>query len=1045
MKKIILSIFLSFSIVYAIDFHSYMNEKTKKKAEDQLQSIKSNLSTTPKEDTSVYFPAENNIKTNKVEADDKGTNKPLVADDTLPEAKIQGAYFYYENMKPSNYQVTLDKKTGKMIIKDSYTNKQIDAFYELHKSDEYNNSLNYIKAKINQIENLSYEIKLDKKHHVKKEIIDQKIKKLNKLRDELDSLSKVGRIYGRREALNHNFKLTDFLKIDTTFPESKSAAGAAIVNKYFLTKKFRVKDINDTNSTSYKQLMLIEDNTTKFYRSHFGINIDLAGIDQMTDTNVGKLKKAYQFVKEAEQVAKSKLNSGVIKCYISRTLLPSFYCPYPDMTGTVYPDYTASGGDPYKVSAVEAEETCNKACQKPRKCYSYNVEKYMKGTITMPYTNVIYPINITGERTPPHISFKPNPLREVSYLEFDINVTKTKDFNGTDKDFDKYLATLNPRVRFRNYMERTDKTGYKTKILSNNVTFIHSANQHQKYLINQAGGTYDFYFYGAFAIDYKNSYEKELNRQAMKYIKQIKITNIKIGYRNKNLYFCPFKQLVTTDNECPNGKVVDLVESGKVLRVCTNTDHMIGPDRFLGGFYDEQSCEASCHEYKKCKVTYKHYATEDANSLYKVDIGCVDDDQNSGCSKSLCEHFFSKGDIRPINEVVIQNDNKRVYTIRNSVFTKVPRPKINYDGEKNIMTDSNHLTFQTEMKDEAYNYMIKNKSYTKVKYLVGEPSPMRLAYHQSIVSGKRQLDALLKPLSSDFDTGVNENIYMFMKYEQTYRPAYGIFQVGGHNVDATKQDIEFKDISYLIKKPDGNWKVFKVINFAKVKNVKWYKYCDGNNGPAYEIQKGEYVDPNCKIEKRVVWQDVPAYTQARNVFYDKNRDIFVNYSLSETAPAIKTMKFESYTPYFKFPVTSDLFGVLENTPGATIHSQIEKREGASFARVYNGPYVGPQRGYPANVTLYLRYSPSKLTYGEIINSIENSDKYAFWELFNQYKYNSEIKDDGKFKDSNIRVFKLGDMSKTTIDVKVKPTFSERGERVFKFLFLYDKDKDPFKE
>jgi len=153
----------------------------------------------------------------------------------------------------------------------------------------------------------------------------------------------------KNETFRHGYNMKNFS--ETIVKEIRPAAqGRSIVNKQFLTAK---PDATEA-----------ERNATAFYNENFSVMPENADSDKISDTQVGKLKKAYNLVKDYEQLAKSKL---------SRELLPAYYCPFIDMTETKYPDFNNPNGDPMKVSSEEAEKMCNDICNKKRSCIAYNV------------------------------------------------------------------------------------------------------------------------------------------------------------------------------------------------------------------------------------------------------------------------------------------------------------------------------------------------------------------------------------------------------------------------------------------------------------------------------------------------------------------------------------------------------------------------------------------------------------------------------------------------------------------------------------------------
>jgi hypothetical protein len=635
---------------------------------------------------------------------------------------------------------------------------------------------------------------------------------------------------------------------------------------------------------------------------------------------------------------------------------------------------------------------------------------------------------------------------QLEEVTFDIKVYKSSSFDGNETEFEKFVSQLSPNIKFRttiNYKAQDESATEKVILFDREQTKLYNTHIAKKFRIMATSKEFYIKFYKPFI--YTNPTKKYKAVDTWAKIEKIEITNIKAKYRNTEIYFCPFRQFVNTASECDNGRILDLSTGSGVYHICTNVEHRIGPDIINGGFYTEEDCSASCLEYKDCKVTYDHYANISPTTLYKAHVGCVDNEQNAGCSEELCKDYFADGEKRPINESVIQNDNIRVYTVKNKTLTGEMRPKINYDEEINSMTTNYEETFQTEMKDAAFKSMVDHQSYDRIEYLIGTPSPTKLAYNRTIAGSATKLRTLIKPSSYDFDNGITYRLYQVLKFEQAYKPAFGIFTVDNHLVNAKTQSIEFKDETFMVKQSDGTWKVFRQVNYAKVKQVKEKLVCENSSGgyDTTDYVTDTYIPDSCRRQTQIIWAELPSYRQERNVFYNPTTDSFANYSSSETVPSFSQQEWNSDLVINEYLVTNNLFSDLDNTPGAMIRSQVEKNNGSSFGRMYKDDFIGSQRGYPANIFLYTFYADHDLTYGEINDFLKN--KNIAWELANQQKYRSQIDDDGEVS-NNIRPLIVGNKNKTTVDLEITPKYTEEGQRVFKFMFLFDPAiKDPFSD
>jgi len=948
----------------------------------------------PNVNNDQYFPNQETIGFDHGNPTSASDTTSMVGSDQLPEDHVEGA-FVYSNETGVNRTTLSVNEEGTTLITNTTTGKVIEEHREQDKSANYTNKR---QAYFDSVAN--------------KEPIETQRAKLA-----------AAKLAAKDETFNHGFNLKTMEK-SLQEEVDPAAGGQAVVNNTFL----RVNPEDQQSDQEIKDM-----NATIFYRTHYSVLPDSAHTERVEDSNVDSFKTGKELVDKHEEQVNGKLNSGIIMCYISRELIPAFFCTYPDMTNVAYPDFSVAGGDPLKVSSEFAEKTCNGLCKKDRTCLNYNVLDSVELDPSLgPKT--IYPYNAAAS----YAKVNANPEMQLDVIEFDIEVEPSASFEGNETEFNEFIQRLPRPLTFRTTITKDDPTGvldteviYKTE-----NTQFKGSRMHKVFRIGRAAGEFNVKFFKPFIYDKATQKYKE--RPFMKMISSIKITNIQGTYANTDLYFCPFRQMIDTNSECRNGEVIDLATESAVYHMCTNASHKIGPDPVNGGFYSEDACQVACKEYKKCQVTYKHYAEQPLDSLFKAKIGCVDSKENGACTEQKCKDFFADPEIRPINELVIQNDKVRVYTIKQKALTGEPRPKIDYDEEINTINPDYGSIFQTEMKDGAMKAMVENQTFDKVEYLIGTPSPAKNAYNKSVIGDKTTLETILKPDSYHFENGKTYNVYSVIRFEQSYRPAFGIFQVDGHSVDAKYQDVMLKDEMFIIRNSAGAWRVFKQIQFSRVRIKKDYAICGSGS---YELAEGQKAPSNCKQQTRVVWSDMPSRKTERNVFFTGAEH--AHYGNGQTADIFKSQPFNSDIVKSKFLVTNDLMGLLEAVPGAVIHSQVEALHGASFGKVYTGPFNGRQRGYPANVFLYSFYTESRLSYGQLINDYLTEEN-TIWELANPGQYASSIKDDGVITD-NINPLIVGAPNNTTLDVEMYPKFTEEGNAVFKFLFLFDADaKDPFK-
>lgn len=940
----------------------------------------------------VQFPTSN----------EQNVSKDVVGDDSLPKSNIDRGLNYGSQIGTTSIDIVKDESGNKQIIN---INSEQQAYFKQddNTSDAYKSALN------------SYNKAVDSNDTAA----------ITKAKTALKAAAKDD--YNKRYSVSQH---------ETTFFKGLNASGKGYVTVQNIVNP-------DENST-------VDKNVSNYYKSNLTYMQSNNTVNTMNNSNAGALINAFQYVKNFENQLRSKMEAAEIKCFISRELIPAYYCPFPDMTNTSYPDFSnpVLAEDAVKTSSQEAKKMCDDVCKKQRTCIPYNVLSDTKVDTSAAQTSFsLYP---TYDDNASKVVVSTEKSMQVDKFSFQLKIVPSDDFNGTAAEFETFLQNAGIKIKFDILSSDSDSVP-PTMIVDKAIIYAKSASSTKEISVLRANKKFTVKIYKPYIHELQM--EQWRDTPIFSKIKSISVNGIDAAYTSKDLYFCAFRQLVENKSDC-KGEVLDISDSSSVYHVCTDSDKRIGPNAVNGGFYSEQSCFDACSEVKECMPTYRHYAdvasSADVNKLFKAKIGCVDGDDNQACTVEKCQAFFADDKIRPNDEIVVQNDNERVYTVRNKALTDVFRPKINLDAETNTATTDYDAMFQSEMKDAAYNSMIKNGSFDRISYLIGTPSPMKQAYQKDTVNGITRLNVLLKPNSFNVNDGVNYNLYSVIKFEQAYRPRYGLFTLAGNQIDAVNQEIMFKDVVYMVKKPTGDWLVFKQIFFAKVKEIKNLLICvvddSGENVTTTETNYiGQAYDGSkCKVQNSINWVDVPAYTVDRNVFYDSGSDSFIPYSLSEIVPSYQQIKFTNLQDYSNYSLTEYLERDLDMTPGGMIHSQISNDGGSSFSRVYNGNFDTNKRGYASNVYAYSFYSSSPISYNDLMNTYL-VDNNIIWELANPKKYSSEIKDDTEIKGNNINAFILGKPGDTTLTLDVAPKISEEGKRAFKFIFLYDPAvTDPFK-
>lgn len=795
--------------------------------------------------------------------------------------------------------------------------------------------------------------------------------------------------------------------------------GSSLANKYFLSDNPKLAEADQ--------------NASKFYRDTYGTSQTNARKIKTLESPVNKLLEGYRLVDEFEAQMHSKYGGKNIQCYISRQLIPSFYCTFPDMTNTLFPVLQANVNQ-LKVASQEAKEKCEVSCSKQRECVEFNVLDSLIIDPKLPALDLFPSYQITSSSLKMPASNK-GMVKDVT---FRLEITPSTLFEGTEEEFEEFLKLkqIKVRVTISNNEGNTSRT--YIPFVDKDIVVLDSTIKDKTYHINSALTNLDFKFFKPYV--YESTTDKIKEADIFKMINSIKITNLKGNYASKETYFCPFRQMVDKATECPNGRILVIKNGSQIYNVCTNAAHRAGPDPYYGGFYTRESCQDNCSEKKKCAPTYSQYQDPFSATMFKSEIGCVDDPANTQCTNQKCQEFFADETTRPLNEIVVYNDTTRVNTIQNKVLTGVTRPRI--ELAKELATTSNMQEykdmFQTEMKDAAYRYMVDNETFNRIEFPIGIASPIKQAYKKELVMGQTEMYAYLKPNSFDVDSGETQYVYAVLEDEQTYSPAFGLFMIDGQMVDLTSTRVIFKDRTYMIKKPDGTWLVFKKREFDQIKKTSFTYECLNADGKTWhDIPKGEFdpLNPDCRENKIVEWPHTPGLLLDRDVFYNETTDTFSTYDTSMEAPVFVETKFTSDQNYNVYKLSGYLEEDLEKTPGSVIHAQKEKDNGLSFTKVYNGLFNNYARGFHTNYLLHNFYSKTKLSYAEIMAKIDSKEG-AIFDQVNSNKYAKYVEHDGELK-NQIKPFIFGKPNNTTISAEMWPTYSEENQRTFKFLFLTD--------
>jgi len=812
--------------------------------------------------------------------------------------------------------------------------------------------------------------------------------------------------------------------------------------------------INRSFFTKQKDGSFEGNKTIERYQNNFGESPDLASKDEILkgdpiiDPSLAKLKIIYDTMDELESIVRSKAGSSKVKCYASRELIPSYKCSIPN-SSLIYNIYTMglSAEERLKITPGEIKLKCEEDCIFKSSCISKEISTEIERSFNN--TKEIFPNNDFSE-TEANLVLLLDPSKELETISFEIKIEPSSLFNDKNQTFEEFLQENKDILKERFSIVGINEDGFPTYITSSDA-FLESRILKFSFPARNSFSKLLFTFYDAEIPDISKKYifNKDLGKNILKDVEikanigKVTADSFRVKYRGKTLYFCPMLQSVPAVNEdaqyslkseyCESGRILNLEVGNSNISICLDQTHMIGPDSKTGGFYSEDKCEAACIQKEECIPSYPNTNNMTDEEIYKVEVGCVktEDKSNSSCVDDLCKSYFLDKYKKPINEVVVQGDETQIATVKNGVPTGIDRPKIDFNRELGEFTSDSYTNAKiVSTKDGAYRYMAENGTYNRVRYKIGVPSPERQAYNiYTDELGDKHLDVLFKPSSDLIDTNNDIYLYTIAEIEETYLPIK-YRSIDRYQVLQTDIKPKFKDKTFLIKKEDGDFEVFKKIFMDKIGVLTEEKICEN-----------EETRENCHTEKTIVWSDYYD-KEPKVVKYDYLDDHFLRASSADIAPSYKKVRIWSKDPILKERLSDNLDKDIAGAPGAIIRSQKELTDSYGFIRVYKGDYNSTSRGYLSGINIYHISSKDPLTILDIENKLrDNTDKYLVWSSINQKNLAKEIETDEEFK-NNIKILKLGKPENTTIQLEVTPDATEDQKNVFYFMFLKGENFKP---
>jgi len=966
----------------------------------------------------------------------------MIGNDTLPDRNISRGDTYVFGAGEAKYTKELNKTTGKWYFKDKNGNI-VESFKEGNTTvidDDTNKSVSYSEL---------YQKYYNEKNETKKAELEKK------LTTETLKLQKSG----DNSIATYNEM---FLKKTNIIGSSQS-----VVNDMRKEPKLDSNTISKMSKGEYENYIR-EINASKLYKDttqHYQSNY--YSKDAISNTKYGILSNIPDIVSDIADYMKAKsAKAPTIKCQISRDLVPAYKCPLPGKNGLFFPSTVSSGSvsltssssDLRLVNLKEAQEKCDKYCHTDvgeLSCFNQNVLSDENITISS-HPIDIYPVS-SSVSFPIEKEVTLDTRMPLKNVEFEIDINSS-DKNFTISDINDFLQRNPLKMKF-SIDEVAVDSNRTFNIFDLSTIILNSATTKISLPVNAIGKKMKIYFYKPyFYVSMRlRTKEKELfdylNSKGIKIV----VNNIKAQYSSKDYWYCEAKQIVDYPTEC-HGNVKRIISGPNIKYICLDPEHRIGPEGNTGAFYSKKSCEQACVYYKPCYITYSHYTISSSSDirnnkdiLYKAKISCVDSPDNSDCTDSMCEELFKSSKL-PLNEMVVQNDDTYVFTIRNGVFTNVMRPKIDLNSELSASSlDDFKNLFHKEEKDAAYMYMLKYMTYNKSYFRIGENTKMILSYflgkppvNAADLGSNSSLDLVVKPSAFDYSDTQEYYVYIIAKTRHHFTPIAGQWVVGSgtdrHTIRAKDSFVDLEDVNYMLKTGNNeyDWQIFRREKTAEIK-----------------IDKKEFVtlsDGTVQSKVYHLWSHLPSYYSAAFENYNPSSQTWINLASNGYAPYYKKVKFDFDQNYFVFHIADNIDDVIANVPGNLLTNQEAIDHDTDFRRKY-APYPlgdGSYSSLPLDYELFFIYSKDKLTYDDIMKKIEGDNyydydkklsctdtNYCFYEKMKaNLLYHDKIPSDGLI-DNNVKMFIKGKPENMVIGAEIEPSLSQKGKTAYFFVFLYN--------
>lgn len=687
-----------------------------------------------------------------------------------------------------------------------------------------------------------------------------------------------------------------------------------------------------------------------------------------------------------EMKAKLVVNTS-IQCYITRQLNNSYYCPIPG-----YGIATYGGGS--KDSKDDSIERCNKYCRLPTACLSKknndNLTYSDNGEYTLPVDNLQLPLNPSQVTQEFSFEYFPQNVDEIQDKYFDDELVRSR---VTIKGLDEYG---NPVTIYDRYDYPMKKEGGKISLS-----------------IDRKLQRIDLKFYSSYIFDplFFDNVALYGNNPA------VIIKNISAGYLSNKRYFCPITQFENDATKC-NGHLEFLDFGGTSYSVCVpDSGDKLESTRspIDGGYYREASCESACWESKDCVPTYRHLAYNKDNlpdSLYNLEYGCIESDDNAGCTKERCKKLFEE-DIQPSKEKVWEKDDQVVTTVESGVNVgSTPRPRVDFGGELSTNNSDKTNVFVEEMKDNAYRYMVEKESFNVTKEPITTPMPEKSAVDIRVNNVSKQISfsLLYKPESVFVDTTAEIYLYPVVEMSMTYSPIKPV---------SYKGRLHYPEVDARIKAKD------KVLLLKNETTKKWQ--------PFRRVFYTEYYLPVEMENGKTIYKWVPTTSSVRvhNQTYNSTSMQYQAYGSAYTPPSPLSFNPTSDKPWEQFLRFKNLGSLIAQ------EGNLFTANTAAEGRIYDPSFLDDKtRAYYDGYRVHLLSSVNTpLTFEQITDRL--SEKTVIYDTKNPKASKVEIEPDSLYGDERVKLYSLGSRSNKTVYMKMEPKSTEESHKGIIFMFTHE--------